>query len=231
MSGDMISIKGIQDGLLIGISPTEEWQKITAELAARIDEQNSFFDGAKITVDVGERPVPKYELSSLKALLERRGLTLSMVLSDSITTQDAAIALDLRTNTAQHIPGRQQRDTLPIDPEEAGTNGVMIKRTLRSGRTVHSLGHVVVFGDVNPGAKIIAAGDIIVWGRLRGTVHAGAEGDAQAIVCALDMAPNQLRIAGYITISPNDKRRKVRPETAYIRNNQIVVEAWEQTKG
>lgn len=231
MSGEIITIKGIQDGLLIGLSPTEEWQRITAELAARIDEQNSFFDGAKITIDVGERPVPKYELSSLKALLERRGLSLSMVLSDSTTTQDAAMALDLRTNTAQPIPGRQQRDTLPIDPEVAGTNGVMIRRTLRSGRTVHSLGHVVVFGDVNPGAKIIAAGDIIVWGRLRGTVHAGAEGDDSAVVCALDMVPNQLRIASYITTSPNDKRRRVRPETAYIRNNQIVVEAWEQMKG
>ena len=78
----------------------------------------------------------------------------------------------------------------------------MIRRTLRSGRTVRSQGHVVVFGDVNPGAEIIAAGDVIVWGRLRGNVHAGANGDESAFVCALDMTPTQLRIAGYISISP-----------------------------
>jgi len=102
----------------------------------------------------------------------------------------------------------------------------MIKRTLRSGRTVNSAGHVVVLGDVNPGAKIIAVGDIIVWGRLRGIVHAGAEGDEQALVCALDMSPMQLRIAGYITTSPPEKRRQSKPEIASVRKGQIVVEPW-----
>jgi septum site-determining protein MinC len=85
---------------------------------------------------------------------------------------------------------------------------------------------VVVFGDVNPGAQIIATGDIIIWGRLRGMVHAGAEGDNKAVICALDMSPNQLRIAEYIATAPSDKRRTVRPEVASVRDNQIVVEAW-----
>jgi septum site-determining protein MinC len=76
----------------------------------------------------------------------------------------------------------------------------LIKRTLRNGRTIHSDGHVIVLGDVNAGAMIIAAGDVIVWGKLRGTVHAGARGDESAVVCALYLAPTQLRIAGYITI-------------------------------
>ncbi|NJO83668.1 MAG: septum site-determining protein MinC, partial [Blastochloris sp.] len=96
-----------------------------------------------------------------------------------------------------------------------------------SGRTVHSTGHIVVLGDVNPGAELVAAGDVIVWGRLRGNVHAGAQGDRTAVVCALDMTPTQLRIADYITVSPADKRRKPRPETALIREGQIIVKAWE----
>jgi septum site-determining protein MinC len=86
---------------------------------------------------------------------------------------------------------------------------------------------VVVYGDVNPGAEIIAAGDIIVWGKLRGNVHAGADGDESAVVCALDMTPTQMRIAGYLTTSPADKRRKPRPEVASIRGDQIIVEAWQ----
>ena len=115
----------------------------------------------------------------------------------------------------------------PIDPEERGTDGVLIKRTLRNGRTIHSDGHVVVLGDVNAGAMVIAAGDVIVWGRLRGTVHAGASGDESAVVCALYLAPTQLRIAGYITISPEDKRRKPKPEKAMVRNGRIEAVAWE----
>lgn len=225
MHDELIAIKGIKDGLLINLSTTEEWKSITAELATHIDENVDFFAGANVTVDLGSRPVPKYELSSLKALLERRGLTLTVVLSDSDTTNQSAEALDLRTETGNRVPGRQAQETIPINPEETGTHGVMFRRTLRSGRTIHSEGHVVVFGDVNPGAKIIAGGDIIVWGRLRGMVHAGANGDESAIVCALDMNPNQLRIAHYIVTSPPDQRRKIYPEVALIRDNQIVVEA------
>ena len=117
---------------------------------------------------------------------------------------------------------------LPISPQEEGTNGVLIKRTLRSGRVVKSEGHVVILGDVNPGAEIVARGDIIIWGRLRGNVHAGADGDESAIVCALDMTPNQLRIAGYITTSPSEPERNPTPEVALIRESQIEVETWKR---
>jgi len=104
---------------------------------------------------------------------------------------------------------------------------VLIRHTLRNGRTVHSEGHVVVMGDVNAGAQIIAGGDVVVWGRLSGVVHAGARGDESAVVCALHLSPTQLRIAGYITISPEDKRRKARPERALVRNGRIEAEGWE----
>ena len=154
MSNEIVNIKGISNGLLISLSPSEEWQTITLELAARLDEKASFFAGAKVTIDTGERPVPKYELSSLKALLERRNMSLLVVQSASKTTLESAIALDMRTQSTVPAPERaDERDQeTPIDPEESGVAGVMIRRTLRSGRTVTSRGHVVVYGDVNPGA-------------------------------------------------------------------------------
>jgi septum site-determining protein MinC len=232
MRGEMVTIKGIKDGLLISLDETEEWQTIITDLAARIDQQSAFFAGAKITVDLGHRPVPKYALGSLKALLERRSLALAAVLSESATTLAAADALDLRTTTSG-IPGRQPQpvpaavtDTPSINPEEEGTSGVMIRRTLRSGRVVHSAGHVVIFGDVNPGAEIIAAGDVIVWGALRGNVQAGVHGDTEAIVCALELIPTQLRIAGVNANITGVKRPKSQPEVALMRDNQIIVEAW-----
>jgi septum site-determining protein MinC len=230
MANDIITIKGIKDGLQITVSETDEWQAITREMATRIDERLDFFVGARVTLEVGERPVPKYELSSVKALLERRQLTLVVVSTSSSTTIESANALDLRTSIPEALRQTQttaiDEDALPIDPEEQGTLGVMIKRTLRSGRTVHSRGHVVVYGDVNPGAQIIASGDVIIWGKLRGTVHAGAEGDHEAVVCALDMSPNQLRIAEFIVTSPDKRRRKITPEIARVQGEQIIVEEW-----
>ena len=226
MQEELIAIKGVNDGLLISLSATESWQSVTDQLAARIDEKADFYAGANITVELGERPVPKYELSSLKALLERRGLRLSLVRSESDTTQTSAAALAVPTDN-HAIPERLQRiaqETPPVNPEETGTQGVLFRRTLRSGRTLHSEGHVIVFGDVNPGAKVIAGGDIVVWGKLRGYVHAGAAGDESAIVCALDMSPSQLRIADYALAPTAGKRRRIEPAVAQLRGARITVE-------
>lgn len=225
MADEIVAIKGTSDGLTIALSATEEWQLIIDQLATRIDEKRDFFNGAHVTIVLGERPVPLYEMRSLRAALERRGLTLAVVQSDSATTLESAEALDLRVQMINRIPEIDEL-SVPIDPEEAGTSGVLIRHTLRSGRSVHSSGHVVVYGDVNPGAKIVAEGDVIIWGKLRGTVHAGSSGDANAIICALDMNPNQLRIANHIAIPPDDKRRDKKPEIAYVADGQIVVEAW-----
>lgn len=229
MHESTVAIKGTKEGLLIALSPTEEWLSITAELATRLDGQSAFYAGARITLNVGARPLRKDELTSVKALLERRGMRLWSVMTESSTTIDSASSLDLRATYTdpQYSADGSVDGMTPFSPEEDGTVGVMIRRTLRSGRTVHSQGHVVVYGDVNAGAEIIAAGDVIIWGRLRGNVHAGANGDTSAIVCALDMIPTQMRIAGYITVSPAEKHHKPKPEVALIRDDQIVVETWQ----
>jgi septum site-determining protein MinC len=86
---------------------------------------------------------------------------------------------------------------------------------------------VVVVGDVNPGAEIIAEGDVLVWGKLRGLVHAGARGNSNAIVGALTLAPTQLRIGSLIARAPEDKRNRNAPaEIARIKDGRIVVEPW-----
>jgi septum site-determining protein MinC len=122
------------------------------------------------------------------------------------------------------VEGERQLVSVPID--EWPDAGLIVRRTLRSGQSLRHPGSVAVIGDVNPGAEIIAGGDIVVWGRLRGTVHAGALGNESAIVCALDLAPTQLRIAGRISRSPDDRRRKARPEFARVRDGQIIAEPW-----
>ncbi|NDJ61180.1 MAG: septum site-determining protein MinC [Chloroflexi bacterium] len=224
MRDQTVTFKGGKDGLQVTLDAHVDWPLVAAALTERLDEQRSFFSGARVTLDVGARPMRKDELGSVKAMLERREMSLWMVMSESQTTIDSATALDLRADLISPAP--TDAEGLPVGTEDEGTQGIMVRRTLRSGRTLRSQGHVVVYGDVNPGAEIIAVGDIIIWGRLRGNVHAGADGDDSAVVCALDMRPTQLRISGYISIAPPDKRHKPKPEVAFIRNRQIIVEAW-----
>jgi septum site-determining protein MinC len=97
---------------------------------------------------------------------------------------------------------------------------------VRSGQVIRHHGHVTVLGDVNAGGEIIAGGNVLVWGRLRGTVHAGALGDRKAVICALELAPTQLRIADLIARAPEGGAGRF-PEVAFVENDQIGVEPWE----
>jgi septum site-determining protein MinC len=232
---DSITLKGIRQGLLVTIKPDGRWAELSGRLMKLIDEQGGFFVGAQVTLSLGEREVRRHELANVQKLLAKRDVSLLAVLSDSASTVGSARKLGLVTDLTDldaHADGDAADAAFPlmpppIDPEEHGTTGVLVKRTVRNGRLVQSDGHVVVLGDVNAGAMIVAGGDVVVWGKLRGTVHAGASGDESAVVCALYLAPTQLRIAGYITISPEDKRRNPRPELAMVRNGRIEAAAWE----
>lgn len=122
--------------------------------------------------------------------------------------------------------------------EESGPPPYVYRGALRSGQTCRHAGTVIVVGDVNPGAQVISGGDVLVWGRLRGFVHAGAMGDERAIVAALDFEPVQLRIAGYIAMTPKGatnnpgywfwkREGSGRPEVARVIDNQIYVDPWD----
>jgi septum site-determining protein MinC len=104
-----------------------------------------------------------------------------------------------------------------------------IQRTVRSGTRIEYAGNVVVLGDVNPGAEIIAGGSVVVWGRLRGVVHAGAEGDRNALVCALDLSPTQLRIANEVATTPG-RESKAYPEQVLLKDGRLVAEPWQPEK-
>lgn len=104
-----------------------------------------------------------------------------------------------------------------------------LRQTLRSGQAVSHQGHLVIVGDVNPGAEVMAEGDITVWGALRGMAHAGIGGNSRAEIRALRLQPVQLRIAQAIARSPDSPRTSAPPrsgpETARIVNGTIRITA------
>jgi septum site-determining protein MinC len=100
-----------------------------------------------------------------------------------------------------------------------------VRGTVRGGQSLQQLGNIVVVGDVNPGAELVASGDVAVFGRLRGTVHAGAQGDEAARVFAVELMPTQLRIAAYIAAEADNVRSRPQPEEAFIEKGRIVVAA------
>jgi septum site-determining protein MinC len=221
---DAITIKGIRQGLLITLGEGEWCQALTA-LEARLGASPSFFRGGHIALDVGERALGQAEIKEVRALLARHQVELAAVVGTHPATEKAAQELGLVIDLG--LPQPRGPEAAPGESaEEPSTEGLVVRRTLRSGQSLRHPGHVVVVGDVNPGAEIVAGGDIVVWGKVRGLVHAGALGDEAAVICALDLAPTQLRIAGYISRSPEDRRRKPLPEMASVRDGQIIAVPW-----
>ena len=219
-----MQIKGIRDGLLISLGEGS-WDELHHSLIEHLDAQASFLQGARLALDVGSQSLKAVELGALTREMSDRGLTLWAVISNSPTTERSAQSFGLATRLPTPKKPEPAKKSTAEAAGQPGESAILAHRTLRSGVSLQYVGHVIVIGDVNPGAEIIASGNVLVWGKLRGVVHAGAEGNEQAVVCALDLSPTQLRIAGKIAITPR-RGGKPQPEMARLKDGQVVAEPW-----
>jgi septum site-determining protein MinC len=222
-----MQIKGIKDGLLVTLGEGN-WADLESSLLKHVEERAGFFQGARMALDVGNHILRAAEMGALRDRLSNQGISLWAVISNSPVTEQTAQVLGLATRISTPRPERAIRS---LDTNLEGENAALVKRTLRSGFKVAHNGHVIVLGDVNPGAEVIAGGSVVVWGRLRGVVHAGVDGDENAVVCALEMNPTQLRIAAIVAAVPPQRSgllrsKQVEPVMASIQNGQLVVTPW-----
>jgi septum site-determining protein MinC len=220
-----IRIKGMRDGLLVSL-PEGEWEAKSAALLAQIEDRKSFFEGARLALDVGSQVIRVNEMVQLRDQLSERGVSLWAVISESSTTERTAQLLGLATRISKPRPEELESLDGRGVPEETA---LFVNRTLRSGTRVEYPGTVVVLGDVNPGAELVVDGNAIIWGRLRGTVQAGAAGNLDAVVCALDLSPMRLQIADLLLQLPT-ALETVQPQMASVRDGSIIIETW-QTGG
>lgn len=219
---ELISIKGGRDGLRLRLDAGAEWAALVTQLERQLAQNKSFFDGAKLVLDVGERALSEEQLAQVLSLMQQHGVEADAIDASARESRNAARAAGL---TARPLPRYAEPPAAPSAESEA----TLLMRTVRSGQVVRHHGHITLIGDVNPGAELIAGGSVIVWGRLRGLVHAGALGNAQALVCALELRPTQLRIADQIATTPSGGG-PLRPEVARIDGGHILVEPWETYK-
>ncbi|MBP6015567.1 MAG: septum site-determining protein MinC [Candidatus Promineofilum sp.] len=228
-----IDIKGIRDGLLIRVNDHPDFG-VYEQLQRELMQKRDFLQGARVTVELGRRAMNHEQLVGLQELFVAHDLELWAVIAEDGDTRATARELGLATRLSGSATDLEGNALIvaangALAKVSPLSNALLLRETLRSGRSVLHEGHVVVLGDVNPGAEIIATGNVVVWGRLRGLVHAGAGGDAAAVICALDLSPTQLRIAGHIAVAPDDARPAAIPEQAAVRDGQIVAEPWRKS--
>jgi septum site-determining protein MinC len=221
-TNSLIQIKGLRDGLLVSLDDAP-WQEQRVALLAQVDGQPAFFQGARLALDVASQVLHVSEMVDLRDQLSERGIFLWAVISESPTTEKTAQLLGLATRISKPRPEEGRKFAVEDLGEETA---LFLHRTLRSGTRIEFAGHVVILGDVNPGAEILADGNVMVWGRLRGMVHAGVKGNRKAVVCALELSPMQLRIADEISAALRPQENP-RPEVVRINNDgKLQAELW-----
>jgi septum site-determining protein MinC len=219
---DTVTIKGTSEGLVISLGEGP-LGTVLEEMDTRLGTKASFFVGGRVALRVGDRNLSAEQLQAIGNQLETHGVTLWAVESEHPATCAAAEELGLETNLH---PAVRSVSPVPEQIPREELTGLLVRRTLRSGQTIRHTGHVTLIGDVNPGAEIVAGGDIVVWGRLGGIAHAGAMGDEGAIICALELAPSQIRISSHVARPPERSRSPKIPETASVQDDRIIVERW-----
>lgn len=236
-----VTIKGERDGLVLLLNDDagDDDAALSTQVRAYLESNASFFAGADVTLDAGDRRLSETALVELLEILREFELEPVALRSDDETTRSAARALDLALplNVTEPVA---LTESMPEESRPA----FVVRRTLRSGQSIRHPDSIIVYGDVNPGAEVVAGGDVIVWGALRGVVHAGASGDDSAIVCALVLSPTQLRIGQHIARPPDEQTTAdvlrqmlakfapgagATPEVARVQDGNIVVSAARET--
>jgi septum site-determining protein MinC len=211
-----VQIRAQRDGQFVFILDSSlPFQMILKYLEKRLEESNRFFRSAKIIIDLGLRPFRFDEVVAIRDLLKNHWQA-------HITELRLGHSFDSFFEWASKLIGIPIHQ-LPVQEKEP--EPVIIKQTCRSGTRIEAPQDCVVLGDVNPGAEIIAGKDIVVFGVLRGTAHAGAYGNRESKIWALSIEPSQLRIADLVAIPPRQDRssQAKRYEIAEIRDDQIQV--------
>jgi len=221
-SPSAVEIKGYGNDVNIILSGDAPFPDVEAELIKRLTDSERFFSGVAVVLDAGDRVLSSEEFEELKGILtDRFSLTISAVRSRSDETRKAAEEIGWKVESQKQEEEKKEKPRAPAAREN---DTILIKRTLRSGQKEWHRGNIVIVGDVNPGAEVVATGDVVILGKLRGVAHAGAEGNASAEIIALDLRPIQLRIAEYIGRSPDlDLERDKTPEMAQVEDGNIVI--------
>lgn len=213
MGKEIVTLKGSKDGVTVILDDICSWEELIERLNERLHQDSSFLHGAELIVKYGNRVLDDKKKLQIQKMILNTDLALKKFLGGKDETLESE-EKKMQDNAAG-----------PLEEIMSETKSILVKRNLRSGQSVKYHGSIILLGDVNPGAELIATGNIIVMGVLRGVVHAGAQGDQSAVVAALRLQPTQLRIANYITRAPEEEPQQA--EVARVKDGVVVVEKFQ----
>lgn len=207
-----VVIKGNKYGIVVQMDKNIPFEQLKTDLAEKFKSASKFFDKANMAVSFeGRRLSSEEEREVLGIIAENSQLNIVCVIDND--------------EMKEKIFKKAVEDKLE---ELSAHTGQFYKGTLRSGQLLESESSIIILGDINPGGKVVAKGNVVVLGSLKGTIYAGANGNEDAFVVALEMAPIQIRIGDTIARC-NETGTKIKPISpdpmiAFVEDENIYIE-------
>ena len=218
MNKGCVTFKGRKDGITVVLDENAEFSAIVEALREKITAAESFFGDTQAVVRFNGRQLSEEEKEVLVEII-KDGSKLDVL--EAVVEYKNAPVLD------DEQPRDEIKETGGYEMADNESMTVFQRGSLRSGQSIRYAGSVVLMGDVNAGAEIVAEGNVIVNGVIKGMVHAGCAGDSSCYVSALSMQPTQLRIADVIIYIPaevtKNNKNRVAPVYAHISGGQIYI--------
>lgn len=222
-----VVIKSNKYGINLILDESLPFPELLALVGQKFRETGNFFKDAKMAISFEGRELTAGEESAIiDTITENSTLKIVSVISHNAEMEEMMrqrVEASSRQTAAPVSPSVPQDDPAFLQP-----TADFYKGSLRSGQTLECASSVTLIGDVNPGAKIISDGSIVILGSMKGNAHAGASGDSRCFIFAMDMRPIQLQIGDYIAKSPDRapagrfSRRKPKADQASY-SSQIAV--------
>lgn len=210
MRGEIVQLKGSRFGLELVAAPGETFAAVKADIQQKLETGSKFFRRGTVIQTAPGRFSARQE-EALRKLFHQHGVMFRV----------EAVEKAGQLSASKESPPA-------AEPAAAGQNMLVINRTVRGGQEITTPGSVLICGNVNPGAQIIAGGSIDIRGICRGMVHAGAYGDTTAFIIADRLMPVQIRIADRIARSPDGELKPKVAERAAIKDGKIIIESIER---
>ena len=258
---NIVSARGTSDGLVLRVDGRVERSDLLAAVSNFLDSRRSFLSGNDVAFEwIGSKPEEAVITELVDTLASEFSVSVRpskqknppptkpverssendqcggafSVFGNNKTTPFRKPASERSVSLFDGIDSVDNRQGIanPASWDEPDTR--IMYGTLRSGQKVETEHSVVIFGDVNSGAEVIAGGDIVILGTLRGIAHAGAydESGGGRVIFSLNLKPTQLRIGLIISRGSGSEEAESTPkgglpEVARVDGNMIIVEPYQ----
>lgn len=207
---EKVVIKGSKSGIILVLDEKSNFEDLKKAVVEKFRKSAGFLGKAeKAIVFQGKKLSDEQKIEIIDLIHENCDLSIVCIMEEDAKLDEAF-----------------QRSIESKMMKEDYSTGQFFKGNLRSGQVLDVETSIIIIGDVKAGAKVISKGNVIILGALKGNVYAGADGNVDAFVVALDMDPVQIRIADTIARSPDHPQKKKVKETkiAFWDSGNIYIE-------